>query len=86
MTARRRAAVVGIGAYPFSKNSGASEWRMGALASLEALSDASLRPSDVDGMFRSTMENTPETAMARTLGVPNLRAFGAVANLPTELL
>jgi acetyl-CoA acetyltransferase len=78
MTARRRAAVVGIGAYPFSKNSGASEWRMGALASLEALSDASLRPSDVDGMFRSTMENTPETAMARTLGVPNLRAFGAV--------
>ncbi len=78
MSAHRPAAVVGIGAYPFSKNSGASEWRMGALAALEALADAGLTPQDVDGMFRSTMEKTPETAMARTLGVGNLRAFGAV--------
>jgi acetyl-CoA acetyltransferase len=74
----RQAAVAGIGAYPFSKDSGASEWRMGALACQEALRDAGLGPADVDGMFRATMEHTPETAMARALGVPNLRAFGAV--------
>ncbi|GAA0985721.1 lipid-transfer protein [Acrocarpospora macrocephala] len=74
----RQAAIVGIGAFPFSKSSGTSEWRMGSLAALEALRDAGLTPRDVDGVFRSTMEATTESAMARGLGIPDVRAFGAV--------
>ena len=45
-----RAAIVGIGATDFSKNSGRSELRLAAEAVLDALDDAGLTAADVDGI------------------------------------
>ena len=72
------AVVVGLGALPFAKNIGMTERRAGALAILGALEEAGLSAGDVDGMTRSVWERTTEMEMARVLGVPNLRYFGAV--------
>src|SRR5262249_44385843 len=47
-------------------------------ASKLALDDAGLRPSDVDGMMKWSIQVTSENAIARSLGVPNLRFFGEV--------
>src|SRR3989442_14510423 len=43
-----------------------------------ALEDAGLRPSDIDGMTKWSIQLTSENAIARSLGVPNLRFFGEV--------
>jgi acetyl-CoA acetyltransferase len=43
-----------------------------------ALEDAGLRPSDVDGMTKWSIQVTSENVIARNLGVPNLRFFGEV--------
>ena len=72
------AVVVGLGALPFAKNLGMTERRAGALAISAALREAGLTPADVDGMARFVWERTTEMEMARILGVPNLRYFGAV--------
>lgn len=72
------AVVVGLGALPFAKDIGMTERRAGALAILAALQEAGLSPADVDGFTRSVWERTTEMEMARILGVPNLRYFGAV--------
>src|SRR3712207_3397924 len=55
-----------------------TERRAGAVALLRALEDAGLSAGDVDGMARFVWERTTEMEMARILGVPNLRYFGAV--------
>ena len=70
--------MVGVGALPFAKDLGMTERRAGALAIAAALADAGLQPGDVDGMARYVWERTTEMEMARVLGVPNLRYFGAV--------
>ena len=44
-----KAAIVGIGATEFSKDSGRSELRLAVEAISQALEDAGLRPEDVDG-------------------------------------
>jgi len=46
-----KAAIVGIGATDFSKNSGRSELRLASEAVLDALDDAGLTPADVDYVF-----------------------------------
>ncbi len=73
-----QAAVVGIGATEFSKDSGRSEWRLAAECVNLALQDAGLTPNDVDGMVLFTMENNPEIAVARALGVPELKFFSRI--------
>jgi 17-hydroxy-3-oxo-4-pregnene-20-carboxyl-CoA lyase len=70
-----KAAIAGIGATEFSKNSGRSELRLAAEAVLAALDDAGLTPEDVDGMSTFTMEANPENMVARTLGIPELTFF-----------
>ncbi|OLF06576.1 lipid-transfer protein [Actinophytocola xinjiangensis] len=72
------AAIAGIGATEFSKDSGRSELALAAHAGLAAITDAGLRPSDVDGMVTFTMDANAETALARELGVPELTFFGRV--------
>ncbi len=72
------AAIVGIGATEFSKNSGRSELRLAAEAVRAALDDAGLRPGDVDGMVTFTMDSNAEVAVARELGVGDLTFFGQV--------
>jgi len=73
-----RAAIVGIGATEFSKESGRSEMQLAVEAIRAALDDAGLAPSDVDGMSVFTMENNPEIQVMRNLGFGDLRFFSRV--------
>src|ERR1700678_4182884 len=72
------AAIVGIGATEFSKNSGRSELRLAVEAVTSALADAGLGPADVDGLVTFTMDGNAETAVARELGVRELRFFSQI--------
>ena len=73
------AAIVGIGATEFSKDSGRSELQLAAEAVREALADAGLQPSDVDGLVTFTMDANAEIAVARELGIPSLSFFSRIA-------
>ena len=72
------AAIAGIGATEFSKHSGRSELRLAAEAVQAALADAGLPPSEVDGLVTFTMDSNAEVAVARELGVGELRFFSQV--------
>ncbi|WP_226437348.1 lipid-transfer protein [Rhodococcus yananensis] len=74
----RRAAIAGIGATDFSKDSGRSELRLAAEAVADALDDAGLSPSDVDGLVSFTMDTNTEVAVARAVGIPNLKFFSRI--------
>ena len=78
MSLKDKAAIVGIGQLPFAKDIGRSEEVTALEASRLALADAGLAPSDIDGMMKWSIQNTSENAIARSLGVPNLRFFGEV--------
>ncbi len=78
MSAGLRAAIVGIGATEFSKNSGRSELRLAAEAIAAALADAGLRPADVTGLVTFTMDSNAEIAVARELGIGELTFFSQV--------
>ncbi|MGK4595778.1 lipid-transfer protein [Amycolatopsis sp. w19] len=78
MTLSGRAAIAGIGATEFSKDSGRSELRLAAEAVSSALKDAGLTPSDVDGLVSFTMDGNSEIAVARELGVPELKFFSRI--------
>ena len=73
-----RAAIAGIGATEFSKDSGRSELRLAAEAVRAALDDAGLAPADVDGLVTFTMDSNAEMAVARELGIGELTFFGQV--------
>ncbi|MFJ3494897.1 lipid-transfer protein [Streptomyces sp. NPDC086091] len=73
-----RAAVVGIGATEFSKDSGRSELRLAAEAVRAGLDDAGLRPSDVDGLVTFTMDTSPEITLAQACGMGELSFFSRV--------
>jgi acetyl-CoA acetyltransferase len=73
-----KAAIAGIGATEFSKDSGRSELRLATEAASAALADAGLSPSDVDGLVTFSMDSTAEIALARELGVGELRFFSHV--------
>ncbi|MEU9332966.1 lipid-transfer protein [Streptomyces sp. NPDC048290] len=75
---RARAAVVGIGATEFSKDSGRSELRLAAEAVRAALDDAGLTPADVDGMVTFTMDTNPEITVAQACGIGELGFFSRV--------
>lgn len=72
------AAITGIGATEFSKNSGRSELLLAAEATSAALADAGLTASDVDGLVTFTMDSSAEIAVARELGIGELRFFSQV--------
>jgi acetyl-CoA acetyltransferase len=72
------AAIAGIGATEFSKDSGRSELRLAVEACRAALDDAGLAPADVDGMVTFSMDSNAEIAVARELGAGELTYFGLV--------
>jgi 17-hydroxy-3-oxo-4-pregnene-20-carboxyl-CoA lyase len=72
------AAIAGIGATEFSKESGRSELQLACEATLDALTDAGLQPSDVDGMVTFTMDANDEIAIARSIGIPELKFFSRI--------
>ena len=72
------AAVVGIGATEFSKDSGRSELRLACEAVLAALADAGLRPSDVDGLVPFTADTNSELHVARSTGMGEVTFFSRI--------
>ncbi|MCM6772851.1 lipid-transfer protein [Nocardia sp. CDC159] len=74
-----KAAIVGIGATDFSKDSGRSELRLAAEAVTAALDDAGLSAADVHGLTTFTMDTNTQAAVARAVGIPNLTFF---SNIP----
>jgi len=72
------AAIAGIGATEFSKDSGRSELRLAAEAVRAALDDAGLTPADVSGLVTFTMDSNAEVAVARELGIPELTFFSQI--------
>jgi acetyl-CoA acetyltransferase len=66
------AAIAGIGATEFSKNSGRSELQLAAECSLAACRDAGVDAHDIDGMITFTIDNNDEIHLARCLGVRDL--------------
>lgn len=72
------AAIAGIGATEFSKESGRSELRLAVEATQAALGDAGLTTADVDGFVTFTMDSNPEIELARALGVKELKFFSRI--------
>ncbi|MEV1026953.1 lipid-transfer protein [Streptomyces sp. NPDC050264] len=73
-----KAAVVGIGATEFSKDSGRSELKLAVEAVHAALADAGLSPADVDGLVTFTMDTNPEITVAQAAGMGELSFFSRV--------
>ena len=72
---RDQAAVVGIGATEFSKDSGRSELRLALEAITAALTDAGLSAAEVDGLCTYAMDRNPEIEVFRNLGGRELKFF-----------
>ena len=73
-----RAAIVGLGATEFSKNSGRTELRLALEATLEALRDAGIDPSEVEGFSSYSVDKVPEYEIARLLGCKDVKFFSQV--------
>ena len=73
-----KAAIAGLGATEFSKNSGRTELRLAMEATLEALNDAGIDPSEVDGFSSYSVDKVPEYEVARLLGCDDVRFFSQV--------
>jgi acetyl-CoA acetyltransferase len=69
------AAIVGIGATEFSKNSGRSEMQLAVESVSAALSDAGLRGSDIDGVCSLGMDNNWDFEVFRQVGGRHLKFF-----------
>lgn len=73
-----KAAIVGLGATEFSKNSGRTELRLAMEATLEALKDAGIDPSEVDGFSSYSVDKVPEYEIARLLGCKEVKFFSQI--------
>jgi acetyl-CoA acetyltransferase len=73
-----KAAIVGIGATEFSKDSGRSELQLALEACVAACEDAGIEPSQVNGLSTFTMETNPESEILRGLGIPELTHFSRI--------
>jgi acetyl-CoA acetyltransferase len=72
------AAIAGIGATEFSKDSRRSELKLAVEAARTALDDAGLVPADVDGLVTFSMDSNAEIAVARELGAGDLSFFSLI--------
>jgi acetyl-CoA acetyltransferase len=77
-TLKDKAAIVGIGHTEYSKDSGRSEMSLAVEAIRNAIADAGLKPIDIDGIAKYSMDNNNEVDIAANLGIPQLRFFGEV--------
>jgi acetyl-CoA acetyltransferase len=71
-------AIAGIGATEFSKASGRSELQLACEATVAALEDAGIEPSEVDGMVTFTADTNPEIEIARLTGIGELSFFSRI--------
>jgi len=72
ITLKDQAAIVGIGQTDFSKNSGRSDLQLACEAVRNAIADAGLKPSQIDGMTTFTMDLTDDIEVARSVGIGGL--------------
>jgi acetyl-CoA acetyltransferase len=75
---RDQAAVVGIGATEFSKDSGRSELKLAVEAVAAAIADAGLELKDVDGLCTYAMDKSPEIEVFRNIGGRDLKFFSRI--------
>jgi acetyl-CoA acetyltransferase len=73
-----KAAIVGIGATEFSKDSGRSELQLALEACVAACEDAGVDPRQVNGLTTFTMESNPESEIMRGLGIAELTHFSRI--------
>ncbi|MCL1038099.1 lipid-transfer protein [Shewanella submarina] len=73
-----QAAIVGLGATEFSKNSGRTELKLAMEATLAALKDAGIDPADVDGFCSYSVDKVPEYEIARLLGCKEVKFFSQI--------
>ncbi len=78
ITLKDQAAIVGIGATEFSKDSGRSEMRLAVEAVSAALHDAGLSHDEVDGYCNFSMDNNPAIEVNRYLGGGDLTFFSRI--------
>lgn len=71
-------AIAGIGATPFTKDSGRTPMQLAVEACALACADAGLDPSRVDGMVTFSAEMNPEIEVARNLGITELKHFSMI--------
>ncbi len=71
-------AIAGIGATPFTKESGRTPMSQAVEACLSACEDAGLPPEMVNGMVTYSAEQNPEIELARNLGVKEMTHFSMV--------
>jgi len=76
---RDKTCIAGIGHTEYSKDSGRSELKLACEAIGAAIEDAGLKPADIDGITKYTMDNNDAVEIARSLGIPELRFFSEVA-------
>ena len=74
-TLKNEAAIVGVGQTEYSKNSGRSEVQLACEATRNAILDAGIEPSDVDGMATFTLDTTDDIEIARAVGIGELTFF-----------
>lgn len=72
------AAIAGIGATRFTKNSGVSELSLACEAISHCLDDAGLDPSEVDGLVTYTLESNDEVEVARAVGLGDLTMYAKI--------
>jgi acetyl-CoA acetyltransferase len=77
-TLKDKAAIVGIGHTEYSKDSGRSEMSLAVEAIRNAIVDAGLKPTDIDGIAKYSMDNNDMIDIAANLGIPELHFFGEV--------
>jgi acetyl-CoA acetyltransferase len=75
----RKAAIVGIGATEFSRNSGRSENQLAIECIRSAVEDAGLSLSDIDGVCNPTGDATGAHDIVNNFGLRNLNFFSEVA-------
>ena len=73
-----QAVIVGIGKTDFTKNSGVSEIALAAECVKNAVDDAGLMPSDIDGMTSFTLDSSDEVEVARNVGCGDLTFFSKI--------
>lgn len=77
-TLHDEAAIVGVGQTAYTKNSGVSELQLACEAVRNAIRDAGLQPSDVDGLVTFTMDSSDEVEVARAVGIGDMTFFSQV--------
>jgi acetyl-CoA acetyltransferase len=74
-TLKDKAAIVGVGHTEYSRDSGRSEISLAVEAIRNAVADAGLKPADIDGIAKYSMDNNDHVHLAANLGIGTLRFF-----------